>query len=516
MGRFRVELPAILIVALLLLLPRFAQANTRSQQHYAKGLIPFQAGQWQSAYASFTNATRADPNDAVALYYRGITGAQLGFLQESIADVEKALEIRPDLREAVLDLGVLYLEAGEYERAEAWLKRAYEIPENRFRAALYLGVTNYRRGNDSAAQEYLAAAAKDPRLRPVANYYQGLSLLRQGNADAAAPLLEASKTAMPGTPVAAAVQEFDAAGGARAVRRAPAAEDGKPWAVYGQAGFAYDSNVKLAPDDAAIQRTRGYGSEDDGRFQFGLGGRYRVVDTEMFTGSIGYELYQGVNFSNSRFDISSHRVRADFATRAASWYQLGVSTYYNYYGRNYKSFYHEGTVVPWVAFYEGDAMATQVYYRLRGQDYTRGPFDPWRDAINNAVGARQHFLLGAVDRVLAVGYQWSDNDPLSRDGTDFAYMTHQFDIELEAAVRDWFDTRLGYALLIDDYEHPNSRTAFEYGRNDAEHQVVIRVERPLTENFTAALDYLGIFNGSNLDEFEYDRNIVSAGVSMHF
>jgi hypothetical protein len=242
-----------------------------------------------------------------------------------------------------------------------------------------------------------------------------------------------------------------------------------------------------------------------------------VLDTAMFVGTLGYELYQGVNFNNTEFDISSHRLRADFSTRAESWYQFGVSAYYNYYGRNYKSFYHEGTLVPWVAFYEGDAMATQVYYRLRGQlDYTRRPFNPWRDAINNAIGVRQNFLLGAVDRVLSVGYQWSDNDPLSRDGTDFAYMTHQFDIELAAAVRDWFDTRLGYAVLIDDAEHPNSRTAFAYGRNDAEHQIVIRVERPITENFIAALDYFGVVNNSNLEEFEYDRSIVSAGVSMHF
>lgn len=514
MGRFRVDLPATLVIATLLLAPQLAAANTRSQQHYAKGLIPFQAGQWQSAYASFSNATKADPTDAVALYYRGITGAHLGFVQESIADLEKALQIRPDLREAVLDLGVLYLEAGEYERAESWLKRAYEIPENRFRAALFLGISHYRRGDDVTAQQYLQTAAKDPRQRAVANYYEALSLLRQGDVAAAKPLLLSSQTGLPGTPIAAAVQEFDASGAQRAARVAPG--DDKPWEVHGNAGFAYDSNVKLAPDDSAIQRSRGYGSEDDGRFQFGLGGRYRVLDTTNFIAAVGYELYQGVNFSNTQYDISSHRVTADFSTRAEGWYQVGVSAYYNYYGRNYKSFYHEGTLVPWATFYEGDALATQVYYRLRGDDYTRGPFEPWRDAINNAVGARQYFLLGAVDRVLSVGYQWSDNDPLSTDGTDFAFMTHQFDIELEAAVRDWFETRLGYALLIDDYEHPNSRTGFEYGRNDAEHQIVIRVERPITDYLTAAVDYFGVLNHSNLEEFEYDRSIVAAGVMMHF
>ncbi len=493
--------------------PHLAAANTQSQQHYAKGLVPFQNGQWESAYASFTNATKADPDDAIALYYRGISGARLGFTRESIADIERALQLRPDLQAAVLDLGVLYLEAGEYENAQSWLERAYDLPENRFRAALFLGIANYRRGDDAEAQRHFQNAAKDPRIRPVANYYEGLSLLRQGKTGSVGGLMASTENNMPGTEIAAAAAEFDSSSLPRARR---AADDDKPWSVYGEMGIAYDSNVKLAPNDSGIRRSRDANGEDVGRLQIAFGGQYRVLDTELFVGTLGYDGYQGINFGENDYDISSHRFRADFSTRADRWYQVGLSTFYNYYGRNYQSFFHEGSLVPWVAFYEGDVTATQVYYRLRGRDYTRNPFEPWRDAINNAVGLKQLFLLGAVDRVLTVGYQWSDNDPLSRDGTDFAYQSHQFEFELEASVMDWFDTRLGYALILDDAEHPNSRTGFVHGRNDNEHQIVIHLERPITRNLTAALDYFGIINNSNIDEFEYDRNIVSAGLSMRF
>ncbi len=513
MGRIRVQLPATLVMMLLLIAPHHAVANTQSQQHYAKGLIPFQAGQWQAAYASFTNATKADPDDAMALYYRGISGARLGFLQESIADVEKALQLRPDLQPAVLDLGALYLEAGEYERAQSWLERAYEMPENRFRAALFLGIANYRRGDDAAAQRHLKNAAKDPRIRPVANYYEGLSLLRQGRTRPAKRLLANTKSAMPQAEIASAVKEFDAAASPSMARREL---DDKPWSVYGGMGIAYDSNVKLSPDKASIKRSRRSGGESVGRLQIALGAKYRVLDTDMFVGTLGYDLYQGVNFGENDYDISSHRVRADLSTRATSWYQVGLSAFYNYYGRNYQSFFHEGTATPWAAFYEGDVAATQVYYRVRGRDYTRSPFEPFRDSINNAVGVRQLFLLGAIDRVLTIGYQWSDNDPISRDGTDFAYQSHQLDFEFEASVLDWFDTRLGYALVIDNAEHPNSRTGFVHGRNDVQHQIVIHAERPLTQHLNAAVDYFGIINDSNIDEFEYDRSIVSAGVNMQF
>ncbi len=520
MGRTRVQIPVALVIIFSLIAPQLAAANTQSQQHYAKGLIPFQAGQWQSAYASFTNATKADPDDAVALYYRGITGAHLGFQQEAITDVERALALRPDLDSAVLDLGVLYLEAGEYQSAQSWLERAYEIPETRFRAALFLGIAEFRRGDDAAAQSSLQNAAKDPRLRPIANYYEALSLMRQGKTAAAEPLLASTEQAMPGTQIATAIEEFDTT--ALPQLRAGIPGD-KAWTVYGGLGIAYDSNVKLAPNNNTIKQSRNYGSEDVGRLVIQFGGAYRVLDTERFVGTLAYDGYQGVNFGETDYDISSHRFTGNFSTRADRWYQVGVSSFYNYYGRDYQSFFHEGSLVPWVAFYEGELTATQLYYRLRGRDYTRNPFDSRenlgvvRDAINNALGVRQLFLLGAVDRVFSVGYQWSDNDPLSSEGgTDFAYMAHQFEFQLDAAVMDWFDASLGYTVAIGDYEHPNSRTGYVYGRNDVEHQFVIHLERPVMDHLTVVVDYFGVLNHSNLDEFEYDRNIVSAGVSTRF
>jgi hypothetical protein len=42
--------------------------------------------------------------------------------------------------------------------------------------------------------------------------------------------------------------------------------------------------------------------------------------------------------------------------------------------------------------------ATQLYYRFRGEDYLDDVLDPFLDGINNALGVRQCFLLGAADR----------------------------------------------------------------------------------------------------------------------
>src|SRR5947207_1226395 len=101
-----------------------APANTRSQQLDAKGLVPFQAQRWQQALQVFTEALAADPDDAVAAYYRGLSQARLGNRPSAISDIERALALDPSLKSALLDLGILYFDSGQYPAAQQWFERA--------------------------------------------------------------------------------------------------------------------------------------------------------------------------------------------------------------------------------------------------------------------------------------------------------------------------------------------------------------------------------------------------------
>jgi hypothetical protein len=200
--------------------------------------------------------------------------------------------------------------------------------------------------------------------------------------------------------------------------------------------------------------------------------------------------------------------------------QFGVSGYYDYYLLDFDEYYQQGVGVPWVTFFEREVAATQLYYRFRARDFLEDPFDPFRDAYNHAFGVRQLVLLGAVDRTLSVGYQLDDENPISKDGDDFQYFGHQVDAYVRFAARDWFEGLVGYAIRIEDYDFRNSRTGtaprFGKRREDVEHEVVVRFERAITPYLSAAVQYLGVFNDSNLDEFEYDRHVVSGGLRVHF
>ncbi|MEO8602871.1 MAG: tetratricopeptide repeat protein [bacterium] len=491
-----------------------AAANTRSQQLYAQALIPFHAQRWADAQRLLDQAMLADPDDAVAVYYRGLAEARQGRQADAIRDIEHALALKPDLEPAVLDLGILYTETGQYPSAQQWLQRAHQLPATRFPAAFYLGIANLRTGKNEAAAAAFAEAGKDPALRDAAQYYQSVALLRGGDSSQAHTLFSQVESGPAELETTQVAKQYLTSPPAATTTVAGGEATG--FAAHANAGFAYDSNTALVPSSSAAQKGLNTDGEMDGLFRVGAGASYTWADDTTGSATIGYDIYQSVHFSTPRYDLQSHRINLTLATSRGRIWQAGVAGYYDYYLLDYQSFYQTGRGTPFLNFFEGDIGATQVFYSFGGQDFFRGPFDPFRDSYINAAGARQYVLLGAVDRYLSFGYLWDDYDPLSRDGTDFAYQDNMFDVQFDFGVLDWAHGRFGYLFDLQDYEHPNSRTDFTRRRMDHQSQVVVEFSRAFTELISADIAYLGVFNESNIPDFQYDRNVIQANVWLNF
>lgn len=507
---------AVLSLSGLLLAPSSVLASSRSQAMHAKGLLAFQGQQWEEAYRFFDSAVREDPGDAAAVYYRGLTAGKLGNWGAALEDVERAVELRPELPGGALDAGILRLEAQQYPEAEAWLQRAHEQPRDRFRAALFLGMIRYRTGDDEGARRFFSEAERDPALRLAGQYYRALALLRQGHGEEAEALLKQVQTDGPSTDMGRLAAQYLAGseqssdGGRRA----------RPWTLDGAVGFEYDSNVVLAPTDEEIKATRPIGREGDARGRVELGGSYRLVDADWIKATLAYDFYQSVHLNLRAFDLQGHRVRLDLASRPGGL-RYGIAGQYAFYALNYQSYFQQGQGMPWLTVSEGDVAATQLFYRFRSRDFLRSPFEPYRDALNNAVGVRQSVRLGAAGRFLSVGYQFDDEAPESGHGDDFEAHGHQMDVRLDAPLGDWGSVTAGYQLRLDEYKESNSRswqTDVDPGlrRHDAEHQLGIRIEHEFTAQVSAAISYIGVLHHSNLDPFDYDRNIVSSELRYRF
>jgi Tfp pilus assembly protein PilF len=509
-----------------------AQANVRSQALYARGLVAFDKGQWQQAYGLFDQAVHADPNDALAVCYRGLAQARRGLRPAAIQDIEAALKINPTLPHAALDLGIAYFDAAQYPLAKTWLERAHQQGAERFTAAFFLGLTLYRLGDDAGALTYLNEAKTDPELRPSAQYYSGLALLRQGKTEAGRAELAQVTREQPQSEVGTAAQSYGGAG-ARQPPSAVSTERKKPWSVYGELGFEYDSNVVIAPSDSDVKTAEGISRQADGRTVLEAGGSYTLLDSDIGSLRASYDFYQSIHFRLTQFDLQGHRVRLDAASQPG-WISYGLSGTYDFYALDYKSFFQEALGTPWIALAEGQGGATQLYYTVRGRDFFRQPYDPSRDAIDNAVGLRQYLALGRADRVLTVGYQFDAEQTLTHapngqpivctptmqtsgcGGRDFEYKGNQADVGVSLPVLDLMRAQFAYLFRLEDYQFPNSRLNFVSRRHDNEHQIVVALTRDLTPHIALGLDYFGVINNSNVPDFDYGRNVVSVNARVTF
>lgn len=487
-----------------------AAANVRSQALYARGLIPFNSGQWDQAYPLFDQAVQADRTDAVALYYRGLTQARRGQTAAAIQDIEQALKLEPGLPHAALDLGILYFDTGQYATAKSWLERAHQQGSERFTAAFFLGLTLYRLGDDDGAQTFLNEAKADPDLRPSAEYYAGLSLLRQGKTDAAKAELAQVAHDQPQWEVGRAAQGYV---GVEELGRRPGWPEGerrKPWSLYGQLGFAYDSNVVIAPSNFPTDKS-------DGLAAIGLGGDYGLYNSDLGSLRVSYDFYQSVHFQLTQFDLQGHSLWLRAASKPGR-VTYGLAVGYDFYLLDYQTFYNEGIGTPWVAVAEGSGAATQLYYSVRGRYFFRAPYNPGRDGLNNAVGVRQQLALWGTRTLLSGGYQFDSENTLSNGpaGHDFQNNGNQVDIDLSFPLWDVARGDLAYLFRLEDYQFPNSRTDFIFRRHDYANQFVVALERELMPNLSVGLDFIGIIHGSNIPQFDYNRYIVSASARVVF
>jgi len=504
-------------------------ASVKSQAEYARGLIAYNQGRWEKAFASFDKAVQADPNDAWSLYYRGLTQGKRGAAAAAVADIERALGIDPKLPHAALDLGIAQLDAGQVEAARESLERAYQQGSERHVAALYLGIANYRLNENAEASKYLTEAEADPEVRSSARYYNALALIRQRRGDAARAELGAVSQEAPDTEMAKAAQPYLAEEGESSLAQVTAA---KAWSVRGIARLEYDSNVVAGPSSAPPQPNNLPGNvkgKGDGRVVLGAGGQYQIVDNDQWSLSLGGDINSSIHFSLRQFDLLGLPLWMQVSSQFGE-VRYGVVGEYHYYLLDYESFYQQGLVTPWVSFPEADGLTGEVYYTFRGRDFFDEPFEkkgrgfnPGRDGMNHAIGLRQQFEMEDLGLTLSGGFQYDKEDTISNGpmGRDFQYNGYQLDLGGRYALTEAIRFDASYLLRLEQYDHPNSlagapNASAAFRRHDNVHFLMLGGEYDLTENVALTAAFLAVINGSNIPNFDYDRFILSPGVRVSF
>jgi tetratricopeptide (TPR) repeat protein len=487
----------------------------------ARGIVAYQQMRYEDSLVNLREALRLDPNNVDAFYYTGLAHIGLKRYDQAAEALEQARKLAPHDQSVLFQLGVLYFGLERYDRAQPVLEEVFSANPRLDNLGYYVGFMRYRNKDyQGALRAFRAGISSDPNIQQLTRFYSGLALGILGlPAQATAEIDEAVKT-QPASPLTGPAERLR--GALIAAREAE-----RRLRVELRLGFFYDDNVPVSPDradggDPLVRLLRQRKQTSPGelgavRFDytfFRQGGWDATATASFFT---------TYNNALTRFNILDYLGGLGTSYRGAVRgvpYQAAVQYSYDYLTLGGDKFIQRHTVVPSVVVLPNSSNLDAFQFRYQNKGYGQEQFIPGpekRDGDNYMVGLSHVFRFSDDRHLLKLGYQWDVDDldgPHGR-GRDFSYYGNRV-LAGGQYTLPWRGIRLtdDFDVHLREYLHTNAffptQAPNTTRRRDTEYTNVFAVVTPLPYNLTFTINYQTTFARSNLDVFQYRRNVVSA------
>jgi tetratricopeptide (TPR) repeat protein len=507
--------PAAVVLALAL--GPAADAQGRDDVAFARATALARAGDCPGALAAL--AELSVPS-AAALQLRGQCQIAAKDWPAALASLEEARRLDPALPGVELQLGVARFQMGDFAGASEALDRAEAGSANDPQYHLYRGLVLLQEARAAEAADALARARAlvPARVEPGASYYEGLAWAHADDRAKAEESLDRVIQSAPGTPWA------EEAARARAeLRRAPG---GRPavW-VFARGGFEYDDNVQLRgnevfPQDDTQHDVRGVWVLHGGN-QLAAGRDWAAGLTVTYYGSAHEDLEDfnehypvvGLWYDHRLDELTSARVSYEVGY---SWFQGNPFVFTQQLRPSlYRDFGASGRTEVFASLYKYNYLYS-VPLTPAGPGATQEAQDRNRDGLGASAGVEHRLPIPALDSELSGGLAYLH---YSARGTEYDAdgVSSWVGTATELPLDSVFRTTFGYAWLPFQHEstYPNTTTpTFENGdRSDDRWRVALELEKFFDERLSATLRWSYLNNHSNVDVFDYDREITGVYVT---
>ena len=488
-----------------------AQASEASEALSARGLIEMHANHLEQARDLFQRALEVDPSDLDTRYYYAVVAAQLGDTDTAITNLRMVLEARPTFNEAALELGTIFTEQGWYSEATRWLEQAQSDPRLDARASFTLGLAQLRLQQLQPAREnFRRARERDPSFTLASHYYEGVADYRAGNTLRA---FESFTYVQENSP--------DSAMGAQATAFLSLLRRGRigKYSLYAALGFAYDSNVVLAPNNQLAGST--ISGQSDGSFNINAGGIFVPWETDELTLSVGYDFFQSLYFQLTDFDLQDNRFLAQLVWNPGPA-QIGILGGYDYYLLETSTLFQDINGLLWLRFPEEGFGQTDASFRTRGRNSPSHTYRPL-NGFTYTVHVGQAIDLGSPERVFLVGLLAETDNTSNFKGCtstipptcgQYSYDAIQVEAGFGWRFNPGLDATIGYIYRNSNYAGASgSFQPIPPGqligppRHDSENQMIFAVNQQLNNFLWLTLAYNGTWNGSNKTDFQYNSQL---------
>lgn len=475
---------------------------------------------------------------------RGQCLIELERYAEAVQALERARELDPALAEVDLDLAVARFHQGDLQGARAALADVEPALHDRPEYQLYRGLLLLQDAESREAATALERARETgpASADPVASYYAGLAWAGADEHERAEEALRRVQQLAPGSPWAEEAE--------RALTEARGGEAGDWW-LRGRLGFEYDDNVVLLGDGIPLPDE--IASDGDVRGVWRLDGGYELLRTRDWSAGVLASYYGSLHQDLEDFNLQQPTLgfwldrRLGEATTARLRFDAG----YSWFGGD--PFLFSMNLQPALHHEWSERHRSRVFANLYRSNYLFSPGPDVPDALAGGacpggvtvcsppgvdeseernrdgegfeVGFDHSVGVPAIRTELRGGYSYHYFDAR---GLEYSYQGHELRIGTETALPLDFTLRGYFSYLYKPFRNastfpdPDDVTAgsaytLEGGdRREDRYRWEVELERPLTEHLTGLLRYTYSQNNSNVDVFDYEREIAGAYVTFRF
>ncbi|MBF0507080.1 MAG: tetratricopeptide repeat protein [Nitrospirae bacterium] len=502
-------LMALLIITVIPLSICGAFAQSTEYQSFMSGLEHYKFGQYKEALEDFEKASVILPGNADISYFIGLTQLHLGDSEKAIENFKKSLDMKPSFTNAHFQLGIILVQKKDYQNAVSHLEYVYKEDPQREDLGYFLGFAYYQLGQYEKSLYYLEKVkTKNKNIASLTIYYKGLAnqqLHKNSDAvaaykdliikDPASPLAEPAKRLIETTEIEQLAK--------------------KRFNIEFTTKLQYDDNVLLIPTTNNVINLNDKGKKSMIELLY-LRGEYFLVKEPDLDLSASYALYQTIADDIRRMDVQDHIFSVDLSKRGtigSMSYDLRSGYSYDYLLSDYKYFLQRHTVRPAFLLAENRNNLSVLQYTLQFKEFAGKPdfSEDNRDAVNHEVGLVHFIRSNDAKHYIKAGYFW-DKD--FAQGSDWSYAGNRLTTGLQYTFPK--DIRFNLDYDYKWYHYDNTDFFFGVNRMDIERTLNAVFSKDIGKNWIVSLEYLRRRNSSNIDLYDYTKNLYSMGLSWRW
>jgi Flp pilus assembly protein TadD len=465
---------AVVILGGVLFSIRIVKATQYPELLLSQGIEEMGREEYEKALERFKKAAEAKPHDPEVHYFLGLAYSRLEDYPIAITAFEKVLELDPQNRRVRYELGMAHFFSGDYQRAADSLQRARKDDPSNPMVLLYLGVAYMSLRRDKEATEALRACIEmNPSPEVVAMARDYLDKI---------PVREKPK---------------------------------KRLRLFATLSFQYDDNVILKPE--GLTTAEFIADESDYRGVGFFWGEYQFLHGTPWLGGLRYSFYQSIHTQLHDFDLTNNAAALyggyrgklkRFPSKLQGEYE------YQYTLLDNKSYLERHSGILNLDVIESPSLLTQLTYRGQEKNFhnqpLQGPADD-RDAFNHRAGLTQYLFFSEQTRHIHGGYFYDQDDA---DGSNWDYEGHLVSAGFFTPLIYGVRLRLKSEYYWQDFD--NTHTTFLKKREDREWTQHVSLDRDFGKYLNISAYYVYQDHQSNLDVFEYERNIVFLSITGRY